>query len=99
MRKKWSLQNGFLSGNCNIINDPLVKKNVLLPLLHIKLGLTKQYIKSLKKDEEAFLFIKQFFPKMSDAKLKAGILIRRQIRKLLQSEASELIMTVLEKSS
>ena len=76
LKKEWPLRVSLLSGKCNVINDPLVKKEkVLLHPLHIKLGLAKQYIKALKKDREAFFFLRQFFPKMSDVKLKVGILI------------------------
>ena len=51
------------------------------------------------RDGEAILSMRQFFSKMIDAKLKADIPIGTQIRKLSQSEAFELTMTVVEKSS
>ena len=93
------MRDGLLSAKCNVINNLLVKRKVLLTPLYIKLGLAKQYIKVLKKDGEAFLFMRQFFPKMSVAKLKADILIELQIRKLLQSKALELTMIEVDKSS
>ena len=86
-RKKWPLCENFNVGENNIKYDPLVDKNkVLMPPLHIKLGLCKQFVKALDFQSEAFLFIKQMFPELSEAKVKEGIFIGPQVRKLLHSE-------------
>lgn len=42
-------------------------------LLHIELGLMKQYVKALPKDGKCLEYICSKFPYLSDAKLKEGI--------------------------
>jgi hypothetical protein len=38
-------------GGQNVINEPLVARDrIILPPLHIKLGLMKQFVKALNKD-------------------------------------------------
>lgn len=59
----------------NILRKNLVdQKNVLLPPLHIKLGLMKQFVKALPKDGRCFKYLYQKFPHLSEAKLKEGVL-------------------------
>jgi len=39
----------------NVIREPLIDPNrVLLPFLHVKLGLMKQFVKALKKEDECY---------------------------------------------
>ena len=59
---------------------------ILLPPLHIKLGLKKQFVKSLNKQGDCFRYLGNKFPSISDAKLKAGIFDGPQIRKLLNDD-------------
>ena len=61
----------------------------MLPPLHIKLGLAKQFVKALDVENEAFKEIRQMFPKLSDAKVKEGIFVGPQIAKMLKSETLE----------
>ena len=69
---------------------PLVDpKKVPLPPLHIKLGLMKNLVKALDKDSEGFKYLAKKFPHISEAKLKAGIFVRPQIRELLQDPIFE----------
>ena len=45
---------------------PLVDpKKVLMPPLHIKLGLIKQFVKKLNPEGNAFKHIQELFPKLS----------------------------------
>ena len=55
-----------------------------MPPLHIKLGLIKQFVKALDRNSEAFKYLQNFFPKLSEAKIKAVIFIGPQIRKMLE---------------
>ncbi|GBO02325.1 hypothetical protein AVEN_212991-1 [Araneus ventricosus] len=48
----------------------LLAKKVLLPPLHIKLGLMKQFVKALPKQGEGFKCLCDQFPGLSEAKLK-----------------------------
>ena len=75
------------SGSENILHEPLVEPTkVLLPPLHIKLGIMKQLVKALDKDGTCFQYIRYKFPKISDAKLKERIFNGPQIRTLLKDE-------------
>ncbi|GBP45249.1 hypothetical protein EVAR_28997_1 [Eumeta japonica] len=51
--------------------DDLVR-DLNLPKLKAEiLGLMKQFVKALRQDSEAFQYLKSFFPKLSEAKIKA----------------------------
>ena len=81
----------------NIINDSLVnQKNVILPPLYIKLGLMKQFVKTLDRSGECFEYICSAFPGLSYEKKKAGIFDRPQIRILLKNQHFVTTMTVVE---
>ena len=45
VRKEWPPRSTIKPGEKNIVNNPLVdRKNIILPPLHIKLGLMKQFL-------------------------------------------------------
>ena len=74
IREQWPKRNEFTVGEKNIPNQSLVSPNkVLLPPLHIKLGLIKQYVKSLDKGGECFKYICHKFSFLSHEKIKAGV--------------------------
>ena len=76
-----------------MINDALVNRDeILMPPLHIKLGLVKQFIKSLNESDAAFIMLKTIFPKHTPAKLKGGIFTGPDIRKMLKSREFQLAM-------
>ena len=56
-----------------------------MPPLHIKLGLMKQFVKALDQESDAFKYFTQFFPKLSEAKIKGGIFVGPQIKKIFAS--------------
>jgi hypothetical protein len=56
---------------------------ILLPSLHIKLGLMKNFFKVINKHGEGFVHLRENFPKLGNAKLKEGIFIRPQIREII----------------
>ncbi len=69
----------------NILEEPLVmRKKIIFPPLHIKLGLIKQFVKSLVENGECFKYICSVFPGLTIEKLKAGIFDGPQIRNLLK---------------
>ena len=87
--EQWPKRNEFTVGKKNILNESLVSPDkVLLPRLHIKLGLMKQYVKSLGN----FKYICQKFSFFSDEKLKAGVFDGPKIRQLLEDK--EFIETI-----
>ena len=77
------------SGMCNVIREPLVsREKVLLPPLHIKLGLVLHFVKALDF-EEAFQEIRSMFARLSDAKIKGGIFVGPRISTMLKSKGLE----------
>ncbi len=97
IKKDWPLRNVDIPGTSNISNPPLVERqNVILPPLHIKLGLVKQLVKALDKESAAFRYLIQIFPKLSDAKIKEGIFVGPQIRQLLKDNQFEQTMDDLQ---
>ena len=76
IKRDWLAQEDLAVGNKNIINKPLVNWDcIILPLLHIKLGGMKQFVKACDKDGDCFNYIAKTFPGISMEKLKAAILM------------------------
>ena len=81
-------------------NIPLINpKKVLLPPLHIKLGLTKQFVKALDKDGAAFNYLQNLFPKLSEAKVKGSIFIGPQVKLILKSDEFLETLSAVEKDA
>ena len=81
IKRKWPSREVFILGEKNIKNIPLVKREkILLPPLHIKLGLMKQFVKDLDKEGECFKYLCTKFPRLTYEKIKAGIFDGPQIR-------------------
>ena len=84
----------------NVIHEALVpREKILLPPLHIKLGLLKQFVKALDPNSAALHHIRKMFPRLSDAKVKGGIFTGPQIRVMLASLDLEQTMTVVERNA
>jgi len=99
-KKHWPARQNLLSGEKNVINKPLVDpENILLPPLHIKLGLMKQFVKAMDKTSPGFLFLKQKFPTISENKIKEGIFIGPQITKIMANNEFENILSEVEGSA
>ena len=102
VNKNWPAQEDLSVGYKNIIHKPLVSRDrIILPPLHIKLGLMKQFVKTLDKhgDGDCYNYIVKNFPGLSMEKMKAGIFDGPQIRKLIQDQASTSHMTTVESAA
>ena len=76
IEKTWRQKIEEEEGQHNVVALPLVPQNkIILPPMHIKLGLFKQFLKGLRKDSPAFEFLHECFPKLSDAKIKEGVFV------------------------
>jgi hypothetical protein len=85
VRKDWPQRHTFSPGKMNISYEPLVNpRDVYLPPPHIKLGLMKIFVKALGTDGQAFTYLRNKFPKLSEAEVKQGIFIGPQIRDIMQ---------------
>ena len=67
-------------------------KDVLLPPLHVKLGLMKNFVKGMNKEGQAFRYLRNKFSKISDAKVKEGFFVRPQIRQLMKDPAFDEVL-------
>ena len=55
----------------NVENQPLVEPSkILLPSMHLKLGLMKNVVKAMDQEEVVFTYLQEKFPRLSEAKLK-----------------------------
>lgn len=96
-KSEWPTRETLKPGSHNVIADPLVNPNrILLPPLHIKLGLMKNFVKAISKESPTFAFLRQKFPQISDAKLNAGIFDGPQIRTLMKDRQFDQAMTETE---
>ncbi|KAI6656196.1 hypothetical protein LOD99_1529 [Oopsacas minuta] len=86
-RQSWPARTNLNVGDKNIIHEPLVDPlKILLPPLHIKLGLMKQFVRALDKEGNCFKYITEKFYYLSDEKRKAGIFDGPQIRQLVRDD-------------
>lgn len=85
VKRNWPLRDTMVQGKQNVVNEPLVtREKILLPPLHIKLGLMKQFVKALDRGGNCFGYLSRKFPGISTEKLKAGIFDGPQIRQLIK---------------
>ena len=77
----WPARNSLKPGKkTSSMSHGLNQKKIILPPLHIKLGLMKQFVKALDFYGDGFKYIGYTFPGLSEEKLKAGIFNGPQIR-------------------
>ena len=90
VRKQWPVRSTFIPGKKNIVSLPLIDPSkILLPPLHIKLGLMKQFVTALSRDSKCFQYLADKFPSITSEKIKAGIFTGPQIRKLMADKTFE----------
>ena len=68
-----------------------------MPPLHIKLDLIKQFFTALDNDSEAFKYLQNLFPKLSEAKVKADIFVGPQIKKIIECDEFAKLLNRTEK--
>lgn len=69
----WEKRSSYEIGFMNVKENSLVPpEKILLPTLHIKLGLISSYIRKLNKESDAFKYLEELFPRLSHAKISAG---------------------------
>lgn len=84
----------------NIVQAPLVdSQKILLPPLHIKLGIMKQFVKALDQAGACLKYLNDKFQGLSDAKIKEGVFVGPQIRALMKDVNFEKLMTDVEKNA
>ena len=96
--KVWPPRENPCVGTCIVKHQPLVDPNdVYLPPLHIELGPMKNFVKAMDLHGEEFKYLKGLFgAEKGDAKLKAGIFIGPEIRKLMGDDGFQERLNTLE---
>lgn len=93
-RDKWPMRTGYIPGVKNVKGKALVARdNIILPPLHIKLGLMTNFVKAIGENEDAINFLDSMFPKLSRLKIEEGIFVGPQIRKVLHSDEFQNTLT------
>ena len=83
---KSEVRDALIPGERSVKHNSLFKKeNILQPALHINLGLMKKFVKALIKNGKGFRHLKEIFPRISEGKLKAGIVIRTNVREVINA--------------
>lgn len=96
----WEARPVLTAGLHNVKSQALVDpRKILLPPLHIKLGLMRSFIKAVNKESRAFTYLKQKFPRVSEAKLNAGIFYGPQIRELMKDPQFDASMEDTERNA
>jgi len=86
-RKDWPARKSLEPGIMTVENQPLVEPSkILLPPMHLKLGVMKNLVKDTNKGKAAFTYLLEKFPRLSEAKRKEGIFIGPQIRDIVKDE-------------
>jgi len=84
----------------NVENQTLVEQSKsLLPCMHLKLGLVKNFVKAINQEEAVFTYLWETFPRLSEAKLKEGIFIGPQIRDLIRDAYFDKLLQGDEKAA
>ena len=84
----------------NVENQPLVEPSkILLPSMHLKLGLVKNFVKAINQEEAAFTYLWEKISRLSEAKLKEGIFIDPQIRDIIKDEYFDRLLQGDEKAA
>jgi hypothetical protein len=97
-KNKWPSRVDRTPGQANIANEALVPANkILLPCLHIKLGVFKNFVKALDKEGAPMQLLQQLFPKLSAAKIKEGVFVGPDTRRLMQNEQFKEALNPIER--
>jgi len=74
-------------GEKNVQHPALAEwHNILLPPLHIKLGLMKNFVKAMDRTGSAFKYMAEKFPRLCEATIKERVFVGPQIRKLFRDD-------------
>lgn len=70
---QWGDRVTYELGKDSIDHLPLVQSSrVILPPLHIKLGIFRNFVRALDKDGRSFKELNKIFPKLTQSKIDAG---------------------------
>ncbi|GBN07400.1 hypothetical protein AVEN_229699-1, partial [Araneus ventricosus] len=97
IKKVWPKRQFLIPGVKNEENEPLgASEKILLPPLHIKLGLMKNFVKAMGCGGSGFQYLRLKFPKESETKIKEGIFVGPKFRQLMKDLVFESKLTKKE---
>ncbi|KAJ8685103.1 hypothetical protein QAD02_020896 [Eretmocerus hayati] len=97
VRKVWPPRQQMIPGQKNVQAIPLVDRDkIVSPPLHIKLGIVKNFIKAMNITGAGVLFLREKFPRLSEAKLKERVLVGPDIRKLMLDPGFDAVLNEVE---
>ena len=87
-------------GEATVINEPSVtRQKIIIPPLGTKLGLIRQFVKTLPETGDCFNYICTAFPALTIEKLKAAIFDSPQICTLMKDPCFVHSMTDMESAA
>ena len=88
-RVQWPSRTEHVLGKNNVKHPALIdSQKVLLPPLHIKLGLMKNFVKGMDYQGSSFQYLKKKFKgKLTDAKLEAGVFTGPEIHSVINDSS------------
>lgn len=102
-RSVWPARKEFIIGRDNVVQEKIVrrKENIIVPPLHIKLGIMTQFVKAVGRqgNERAIDYLDAMFPKLSRSKVEEGVFVGPQIRKVMHSDAFKQYLTCDQKTA
>jgi len=73
LKRDWPQRKSLKVGEKNVQHPALAEwHKILLPPLHIKSGLMKNFVKATDRAGSAFKYLTEKFPRLSEAKIKEG---------------------------
>ena len=100
IQRVWPEKEQLVPSMHSVIQEALVpRQKILLPPLHIKLGLLKQFIKALDPNSATLHYIRKMFSHLPDTKVKGVMFTGPQIRVMLASADLEQTMSVVERNA
>ena len=87
LKRDWPQRKALKVREKNVQHPALAEwHKVLLPPPHIKLGLMKNFVKAIDHTGSAFKYLAEKFPRLSEAKIKEGVFVGPQVRKLFRDD-------------
>ncbi|KAK1791329.1 hypothetical protein P4O66_013345, partial [Electrophorus voltai] len=100
VKKDWLPRKCLKIGEKNVQHSALAEPDkILLPPLHIKLGLMKNLVKAMDRNGSVFKYLSEKFPRISEAKIKEGIFVGPQICQLFIDEKFDYVLKGDEKKA
>ena len=97
LKKEWPKRSTLKASTKNVKYTSLVEASkILLPPLHIQLGLMKNFVKAMNKNGAAFKYIYNKFRVLRQAKLKE-VFVGSQINKPLKDKGFDHTLSGIEK--